>query len=65
MIVWRVSGRGPAAGCGEEMLPGGYVLRVGVSGLTLLYRSILCHNRIGNFCIVKILYFFRSLCYTK
>ena len=34
MIVWRVAGRGPAAGCGGEMLPGGYVLKVEVSGLT-------------------------------
>ena len=50
---------------GGEMLPGGNVLRVGVSGLTLFFRSILCHNRIGNFCIVKIRYFFRSSCYTK
>ena len=33
MFVWRVAGRGPAAGCGGEMLPGGKVLRVGVSGL--------------------------------
>ena len=33
MIVWRVAGRGPAAGCGGEMLPGGNVLRVGVYGL--------------------------------
>ena len=29
-----VTGRGPAVGCGGEMLPGGKVLRVGVSGLT-------------------------------
>ena len=34
MVVWRVAGWGPAAGCGGEMLPGGKVLRVGVSGLT-------------------------------